>query len=68
MKTKYINRVREFRDKTGISQRKMAEEIGLTHKGLQKIESGESQPKVDTAIAIASYFGSTVEKIFSQKT
>lgn len=62
------NRVRELRDKAGVSQRKMAADLGLAYRTIQYIEQGQTVPSMDTAIAISDYFGVSVDKIFNQKT
>lgn len=50
-------RVRELRKAQGLSQEKLAEEMGLDPKHLQLIESAQTNPTVATLVAVARGLG-----------
>jgi putative transcriptional regulator len=58
------NTVRQLRESRGLSQRRLAELLGVSRQTINSIETGRYDPSLPLAIAIARYFGSTVEEIF----
>ncbi|HEV7525244.1 MAG TPA: helix-turn-helix transcriptional regulator [Acidimicrobiia bacterium] len=59
------NRVRELRAGDGISQGDLAAALGVSRQTINSIENERYQPSLPLAIAIARYFGGTVEEIFT---
>ncbi|MGX7200036.1 helix-turn-helix transcriptional regulator [Enterococcus nangangensis] len=59
------NKIREMRISKGISQKKLAETVGISRPYLAEIEKGSSAPGTPIALALASALDSTVEIIFS---
>jgi len=57
-------RLREERDRIGISQRELARRIGLSASMISQIESGQSKPSVSTLYAIVTELGVSVDEIF----
>ncbi|HEV8563947.1 MAG TPA: helix-turn-helix domain-containing protein [Actinomycetota bacterium] len=58
-------RLREQRDRVGISQRELARRIGLSASMISQIESGQSKPSVSTLYDIVNELGVSVDDIFS---
>jgi transcriptional regulator with XRE-family HTH domain len=58
-------RLREERDRVGISQRELARRIGLSASMISQIESGQSKPSVSTLYSIVTELGVSVDDIFS---
>jgi len=58
------NNIKVFRAKRNITQRELAEEIGVTRKTINTIETGKFVPSTVLAIKIARYFDTNVETIF----
>lgn len=58
-------RLREERDRVGISQRELARRIGLSASMISQIESGQSKPSVSTLYAIVTELGVSVDEVFS---
>jgi transcriptional regulator with XRE-family HTH domain len=58
-------RLREERDRVGISQRELARRIGLSASMISQIESGQSKPSVSTLYDIVTELGVSVDDIFS---
>ena len=50
-------KVKEFRTRKGMSQEVLAEESGLSHRTIQRIENGESNPTGDTLKRLAGALG-----------
>ena len=57
-------RLREERDRVGISQRELARRIGLSASMISQIESGQSKPSVSTLYDIVTELGVSVDDIF----
>lgn len=58
------NTVRALREQQAISQRGLAEVLGVSRQTINSIETGRYDPSLTLAIAIARYFQTTVEEIF----
>jgi prophage sa05, DNA-binding protein len=52
-----MNRLKELRQKKGDTQEVVAKAMGVTRRGYQKWENGESQIKEEKALQLAKYFG-----------
>jgi transcriptional regulator with XRE-family HTH domain len=57
-------RLREERDRVGISQRELARRIGLSASMISQIESGQSKPSVSTLYGIVTELGVSVDDVF----
>ena len=55
-----MNRLKELRQETKLSQKELAENIGVHYRTLQNWENGESQIKPEKAQQLADYFGVSV--------
>lgn len=55
-----MNRLKELRKEKGLTQRGLADDIGVHFRTLQNWEYGESQIKIDKAQTLADYFEVTV--------
>ena len=55
-----MNRLKELRQKKGDTQEVVAKAMGVTRRGYQKWENGESQIKSNNAQQLADYFGVSV--------
>lgn len=56
-----MNRLKDLREKRGISIRKLAEQVGISHTQISRIERGEQAMSVPHAVALADYFGVSVD-------
>ena len=54
-------RLKELRENRRIYQREMAEYLGLSFRGYQDYETGKSEPKLKTLIAIADYYHVSID-------
>ena len=57
-------RLREERERVGISQRELARRIGLSASMISQLESGQSKPSVSTLYAIVTELGVSVDDVF----
>jgi putative transcriptional regulator len=60
----YHSRVREFREKLGISQEALARELGVSRQTISNIEKGLNEPRVLLAIALAAALGAELIDLF----
>lgn len=59
------SRLRQERERRGISVRGLARDVGISASMVSQIETGKSQPSVSTLYAITSALGVTVEELFA---
>lgn len=55
-----MNRLKELRKEKKLSQKELAQELGIHYRTLQNWENNETQIKPDKAQALADYFGVSV--------
>lgn len=65
--TKLENSIRIFRAKLNISQRELAEAIGVTRKTINTIETGRFVPSTIISLKLARFFKTSVEEVFTLK-
>jgi putative transcriptional regulator len=58
------NDIRERRTERGLSQAVLATAVGVSRQTINSIETGKYVPSLPLALALARYFGSTVEEMF----
>ncbi len=58
------NDVRALRTAKGLSQQELAEAMNVSRQTINSIETGRYTPSLPLAIALARYFGTTVEEVF----
>ncbi len=58
------SRLREERQRAGISQRELARRLGVSASLISQIESGQSKPSVSTLYAIVTELGVSLDHVF----
>jgi putative transcriptional regulator len=58
------NEVRELRVERGLSQGRLAEELGVSRQTINATETGRYTPSLPLAMALARFFAKTVEEVF----
>lgn len=58
------NRMRVLRAEKEITQKELADEIGVSRQTVNSIEKGKFNPSVITALKLAGFFGVDVEAVF----
>ena len=61
------NQVRELRTLRGLAQGQLAEAMGVSRQTINSIENDRYTPSLPLAIALARYFGVTVEEMFDDQ-
>jgi len=61
------NRVRPLRTERGLAQGQLAEAMGVSRQTINSIENNRYTPSLPLAIALARYFGVTVEEMFDDQ-
>ncbi|WP_298032847.1 helix-turn-helix domain-containing protein [uncultured Dysosmobacter sp.] len=58
MKTTVLlkDRVRKLRKQAGLSQQQLGEVLGLTHKSISMLESGDRSTTIEKLVVLAEYF------------
>lgn len=64
---KVINHIREIRQKKGITQGKMAEDLQVTRQTINAIEKNKYNPSFELALKIVKYFDVPIEEVFELK-
>src|SRR5262249_6555125 len=67
MSDKPPSALRDRRLLGGWSQDRLAKQVGVSRQALNAIERGHAQPSVETALALATVLGTTVEALFAGK-
>ena len=57
----FSKKIFELRKKKGITQREVADAVGITAASISAYEKGTKIPPLDTAIAVAKYFGVSLD-------
>ena len=61
------NLVRTLRIETGLAQGELAEAMGVSRQTINSIENERYTPSLPLALALARYFGVTVEEMFDDQ-
>lgn len=60
--------LKKLRKSFGISQRFLAEEIGLSQQSINKYENHDIEPDIETLIKFADFFGTSVDYIIGHSS
>lgn len=59
-------KIEKFRKNKGLTQEELADRVGVSQAMINFIEKGKKKPSLDTAIAIADEFNTTVDSLLSR--
>lgn len=59
-------RLKEIRKKRGVTQLKLAMDLGLNQNSISRYENGEHEADYQTLIAIADYFNVSIDYLFGR--
>ena len=59
-----ITKIKEYREKVGMKQSELAEQVGARRETIVHLENGRYNPSLKLAMDIAKVFGVTVEQLF----
>ena len=60
-----ITKIREYRERAGLTQAELAAKVGVRRETLLHLESGKYNPSLKLAMDLAKLFGVTVEELFA---
>ena len=58
-------RVREYREKAGLTQEQLAEKVGVARQTILFLEKGQYNPSLRLAFRISKALGGKIEELFS---
>ena len=58
------NRVKEFREACGLTQKELGEKVNVSRQAINAIETGKYDPSIWLAYHLAHYFGQPIEELF----
>lgn len=58
------NKIRELREKIGITQEQLGKKIGTSHQAINAIETEKYEPSIWMAYDIAKVFECSIEEVF----
>ena len=61
-------KLKELREQTGLSQKEIAQRIGIEYQNYNKYELGINEPSVDTLKLIADYYGVSLDYLCDHTT
>ena len=61
------NRVKELREKEGLTQKKLGEKVYVSRQAINAIETGKYDPSLWLAYDIAQLFNMSIEEVFNFK-
>lgn len=60
-----ITRIKEYRERLSMSQKQLAEKVGVRRETIVRLENGQYNPSLKLAMDISKEFGVTVEDVFA---
>jgi putative transcriptional regulator len=66
VKIQVTNRVRERRERLGLTQQELAEAAGVSRQSIISIERGRYVPSLPLALRFAEIFGCPIEELFQR--
>lgn len=61
---KLVTRIREARQRAGMTQQELAERVGVRRETILHLENGRYNPSLKLAMDISAVFGRSVEMLF----
>lgn len=59
------NRVKDYREEKGLTQRELGDVVGVTRQTVAAIEQRRYSPSLETAFRIANEFGVSIGQVFT---
>ena len=59
-----MNKVKELREKSNLTQKELGEKVGVSRQAINAIETGKFDPSIWLAYDLAKYFELNIEEIF----
>ncbi len=68
LKMNFAQRITTLRKQKGLTQAKLANDLGLSQAQLSNYEQGTREPNIETFISIANYFNVSLDYLFARTT
>ncbi|HIY46317.1 MAG TPA: helix-turn-helix domain-containing protein [Candidatus Borkfalkia excrementipullorum] len=62
----FSERARQLRKEAGLSQTQLAQKLGITQRKLSYLESGQSEPDMETLCRMADFFDVTTDYLLGR--
>lgn len=59
-----INRLKELREKKGLTQKEVGEKVGVSRQAINAIETGKFDPSIWLAYDLSTLFEISIEELF----
>ena len=66
-KMSFSENLRQLREKQGLKQKELAEELGISLRAYQYYERNEREPQLSTLIRIADYFDVSLDELVGRE-
>ena len=63
-----LKNLKKLRENAGISQKQLADSIGISQQSINKYENHKIEPDIDTMVKIADYFETSVDYLIGHST
>lgn len=63
-----LENLRKLRDESKVTQKQLAEAIGVSQQSINKYENHNIEPDIETLIRIADYFNTSVDYLIGRST
>lgn len=61
-------KIKELREKLGISQRELAKQLNYFPQAISRYESGQGEPNIETLIKLADFFKVSLDELVGRPT
>jgi putative transcriptional regulator len=58
------NKVKELRERLGLTQKELGEQVGVSRQAINAVENGKFDPSIWLAYDLAKLFGVSIEMLF----
>lgn len=58
------NRLKELRESRGMTQKDVAEKVGVSRQAVNAVETGKFDPSIWLAYDLSKFFGMSIEEMF----
>lgn len=67
MQVEFHERLKELRQEKGVTQKQVAQAIGITERNYQRFEYGTNKPSYDALLALADFFKISLDDLTCRK-
>lgn len=64
---RFAEKLRLLRERHGMTQRKLASELGVSYAYIHKLETGQRKPNIEFALKLAKLFAVTIDQLVNDE-